>query len=376
VVTVEELEREPHPVLARLRASAPVSWVPALSAWLVTSRELALQVMRDDETFTVDDERFSTAQVVGTSMLSLDGAEHDRHRAPFARPFRVRPVRERFTAFVEAECDRLLDVVAADEQADLRQVLTAPLASSVMAEALGLSDADPADVLAWYGAIVDSVSGVSAGRPISPEGNAAFAALSASLERTIGRGPEASLLGDAAADGGLSVGETISNAAVLLFGGIETTDGMLANAVWHLLTNPDELARVRADPSLIPAAVEESLRLEPAAAVVDRYATRDVELAGAHIAKGDLVTVSLAGANRDPAVFADPDRFRPGRENARLQVAFAHGPHVCVGLHLARLEAHLAVERLLARFPDLRLVEPTAPRGLVFRKPPRLILAW
>ncbi len=118
------------------------------------------------------------------------------------------------------------------------------------------------------------------------------------------------------------------------------------------------------------------MRLEPAAAVVDRYATRDVELAGARIAQGDLVTVSLAGANRDPAVFAKPDRFLLRRDNVRLQVAFAHGPHVCVGLHLARLEARVALERLLARFDDLRLAEPTAPHGLVFRKPPRLVVEW
>src|SRR3954453_1686253 len=133
-VTVEELAADPHPVLTRLRAAEPVSWIPAFDGWLVPRHDLALRVMRDARTFTVDDERFSTAQVVGTSMLSLDGAEHDRHRAPFARPFRVRPVRERFTAFVEAGCDRLLDAVEDDGRADLRQALTAPLATSVMVE--------------------------------------------------------------------------------------------------------------------------------------------------------------------------------------------------------------------------------------------------
>ena len=359
-----------------MRASGPVAWVPALGGWLVTSRGHALQVMHDAATFTVDDERFSTAQVVGQSMLSLDGPEHDRHRAPFARPFRVRPVRERFTAFVEAECDRLLDAVAGDGQADLRQALTAPLAVSVMAEALGLGGADPADVLAWYGAIVDSVSGVSAGRPVSPTGTPPSPRSRASLERTIARGAGGSLLGDAAAGGGLSVAETVSNAAVLLFGGIETTDGMLANAIWHLLSSPEQLALVRDDPSLVVAAVEESLRLEPAAAVVDRYATRDVELAGARIAGArprDRLDRRRQPRSRG---LPRPGPLRARRPNARLHVAFAHGPHVCVGLHLARLEAHVAVARLLARFPDVRLAEPTAPRGLVFRKPPELVVSW
>jgi cytochrome P450 len=166
---------------------------------------------------------------------------------------------------------------------------------------------------------------------------------------------------------------------VLLFGGIETTEGMIASAVAHLLADPAELARVRADPGRLPAVVEESLRLEPAAAVVDRYATADAELGGARIAAGDLVRVSLTAANRDPSTFPDPDRFDPGRPNARRHLAFAGGPHVCIGMHLARLEAHTALEVLLERLPGLRLAEPGAPppaRGLVFRKPAEVRVCW
>jgi cytochrome P450 len=135
------------------------------------------------------------------------------------------------------------------------------------------------------------------------------------------------------------------------------------------------LAALRADRTLIPAAVEESLRLEPAAAVVDRYATRDVELGGASIRAGDLVTASITGANRDPAVFADPDRFDLARANVRQQLAFARGPHVCIGLDLARLEAATALDALLD-LPGLRLTGDTAPRGLVFRKPPAVYMTW
>ncbi len=124
--------------------------------------------------------------------------------------------------------------------------------------------------------------------------------------------------------------------------------------------------------------MEESLRLEPAAAVVDRYATRGVELGGAAIHERELVRVSLAGANRDPAVFPEPDRFDVRRENAKLQVAFAHGPHVCLGMHLARLEAQIAVRRALERLPGLRLdpERPSVTSGLVFRKPLELSVRW
>jgi cytochrome P450 len=377
--SLDELEQDPHALLARLREREPVSWLPVLEGWLVTRRELAMQVMRDPETFTVDDPRFSTGQVVGSSMLTLDGEEHRRHREPFARPFRLAPVRERFSELVAEETERLIDAIEPAGRAELRRSVSGPLAVVVVTNALGFEDADAGAVLGWYEQIVAAVTDITAGRPLGDTGREAYAALSAAIEPALDREPAASLLAAAASQaGGLERERVISNAAVMLFGGIETTDGMIANAVLHLLSHPDQLALVEAQPDLMPNAIEESLRLEPAAAVVDRYATADVELAGAPIGGGELVRISIAGANRDPAVFPDPDRFDVRRENAHRHVAFAHGPHVCIGMHLARLEAHTAVERLLRRLPSLRLDpdHPAEPRGLVFRKPPELHILW
>ncbi|HZQ15966.1 MAG TPA: cytochrome P450 [Gaiellaceae bacterium] len=364
-VTLAELEDDPHPVLARLRAHEPVSWLPALGGWLVTSRELALQVMRDAGTFTVDDPRFTTGQVVGTSMLTLDGEEHARHRDPFARRFRLDAVRAEYARFVETEAKRLVAAFAADGQAELRRALAGPLAATTVARSLGLDVGDVREMLGWYDAMVAAVTQLTAGGSITEDARAAFAALHARVA------PELE------GTGTLSTDEAVSNAAVLLFGGIETTEGMIANAIRHVLSHPDALAAIRADPSLAAAAVEESLRLEPAAAVVDRYATRDVRIGGADVRRGDLVEVSLAGANRDPGFFPDPDRFDLFRANARHHVAFAHGPHVCVGMHLARLEAQTAL-RLVLELPDVRLdpARPSAPSGLVFRKPPALYAVW
>jgi cytochrome P450 len=377
-VTLAELERDPHPALARLREHEPVSWVPALQAWIVTRRDLALQVMRDAVVYTVDDPRFSTAQVVGPSMLSLDGAEHRRHRDPFAGPFRLRAVNERFSAIVRKEVDRLITLVERNGHADLRGDLAGPLSVEMMVQALGLAETDPAEALAWYGAIVAEVTAITAGAAPDGSGREAFARLCSSVEPALDRHPSSSLVAAAAHTGGLTRAQVASNAAVLLFGGIETTEAMIANAFLHLLSNPSQLALVEAEPALLAAAVEESLRLEPAAAVVDRYVTRDTELAGVPLAEGDLVTISLAGANRDPDVFAEPDRFELRRDNAGLQVGFAHGPHVCLGMHLARLETRVTLERALARLPLLRLdpARPAAARGLVFRKPPAVWALW
>ena len=438
-ITLADLDHDPHPWLGRLRDTEPVSWLPALHGWLVTRHDLAVAVMRDSGAFTVDDPRFSTARVVGPSMLSLDGAAHGRHRAPFTKGFGRAEIHARLAAFVVAEADRLVAAMRPGGAADLRRGLAGPLAVAVVAEALGLGDADPATVLDWYAAIVGSVSALAGEHGPVPRGDdaredepcgddaredearedeeredqvrrdrarvagaEAFGSLSARLTAVIESASEPpSLLAAAAgarendtpatavdstaensggggtASPALTTAEVISNAAVIMFGGIETTEGMISNVILHLLQHPGQLALVRADPGLVPGAVEESLRLEPAAAVVDRYATRDVTLAGARIRAGDLVTVSLAGVGRDPAVYPDPDTFDVRRSNSRPNLAFAHGPHFCLGAHLARLEAQAAVRAVLT-LPELRLdpAHPAAPRGMVFRKPPSLRVRW
>ncbi|WP_396446791.1 cytochrome P450 [Actinomadura sp.] len=379
-LTAADLADDPHPHLAQLRERAPAALVPALGGWLVTSRDLALRVLRDADAFTVDDPRFSTAQVVGPSMLSLDGPAHTRHRDPFARPFRPARTRERFTAFVEAEAARLVDGLAPAGRAELRGELAGPLAVAVVAEALGLEGVDAATVRSWYGAFVEAVSAITAGGAAPAAAAGAYRSLTAAVEEAIAASRPGSLLAEAAGDAaaGLTTAEVVADSAILMFGGIDTTEGMIANAALHLLGHPDQLRLVLDDRDLLPAAIEESLRLEPSASVVDRYATRDVVLGEARIRAGDLVRVSIAGANRDPAVFPGPDRFDVRRHNAAEHLAFAHGPHFCFGSHLARLETRTALTALLDRLPGLRLDpgRPARPHGLVFRKPPRLDVRW
>jgi cytochrome P450 len=392
-LTLADLEGDVHPILHQLRTAEPVSWLPALDGWLVTSYDYATAVMRDAQTFTVDHPGFSTAQVVGPSMLSLDGEAHRQHRQPFERPFRRRAVDTRFTPIVTNLANDLFDNMNMKGQAELRRDLAGPLAVQTMMAALGLETTAVSQLLQWYDDIVTAVTRVTAGEPVSAEGQAAFAALRHSLLPALNRPAGDNLLAGATVTANdLSEEQIIANAAVLLFGGIETTEGMIANAFYFLLTNPDLLALVQSDPALLPAAIEETLRLEPAAAVVDRYAVRKVALGSAVIQSGDLVRVSLAGANRDPAIFDEPDRFDHTRPNLSAQVAFAQGPHVCLGLHLARLEARVAVGQALARLPGLRLAglhsaglhsaptpqvrQDAVPRGLVFRKPHALHVIW
>jgi cytochrome P450 len=388
-VTVADLDGDPHPLLHRLRAAEPVSWLPAVGGWLVTRHDLALAVMRDSRGFTVDDPRFSTAQVVGPSMLSLDGGPHRRHRDPFSVAFRGAAARDRLESLATQTAYSLVNELKSAGQsrdggaAELRRGLAGPLAVAVVTGLLGLPGTDPAEVLTWYDAIVTAVTALSADGPGSAggaaeAGRAAFSALSGRVTAAVRAPGGGSLLSAASQEGGLTPDEVASDAAVLMFGGIETTEGMISNAVLHLLGDPAWLAAVRADRSLLPAAVAESLRLEPAAAVVDRYAAAEAELGGARVRRGDLVRVSIAGANRDPAVFDRPDEFDPSRGGAQHNLGFARGPHFCPGAQLASAETSAAAGALLDLLPGLRLDpdRPAAPRGLVFRKPPELHVRW
>ena len=377
-ITVADLENEPYGHLATLREHAPVAWLPALGGWMVTRRDLCIQVMRDAETFTVDDPRFTTAAVLGPSMLSLDGAEHLRHRTPFAPAFRPAALRESFDDFVEVEAGRLVEALVPGGRAEFRTSLAGPLAVRSIARFLGLVDVESAEVLGWYEAIRDAIMAKTLGRPVAAESSTAVAGMRQRIEKTLTAHESPSVLRAIASKGQLVDDEVVTEAVVIMFGAIETAEGMTTNALWHLLSNPEALARVRADRSLIARAIEESLRLEPAAAVIDRYATCDIEIDGARISAGDLVTVSLLAANRDPEVFEQPDRYDLDRGNSRQHVTFVQGPHGCLGLHLARMETAAAISAVLDHCPDLALdsQRSTAPHGLIFRKADAVIATW
>ena len=367
-----DLDRAHHETLAALRRVAPVVWLPAVGGWVVLTRDAAAQVMRDPSTFTVDDPRFSTAQVVGPSMLSLDGDEHDRHRAAFAEGMRPSVLGPALSSSVEHLVASAVDQLVPRGRAELRRELAGPVAVGVVAAALGLEGVEPGQLLAWYDAIVAAVDAVSRGGEVSDAARDAYDDLAAVLDRAA---QQSGTLTHRAASA-LTPPEVRSNAAVFLFGGIETSEGMTTSALRHVLLTEGAADALRHDGALVDDAVEESLRLEPAAARVDRYATDDVVLAGAEIAAGDLVVVSLAAANRDPAVYDDPDRFVLGRANSKTHVAFAQGPHTCIGAQLARLETRAVLRAVLARLPGLRVLDAPDATGAVFRKPPALWVDW
>ncbi len=382
-VTTEELRTHPHPVLHRLRSREPLSWIPELRRWLVTDWSLALEILRDWQRFTVDDARFTTGQVVGPSMLSRDGVEHGRHRRPFDPHFRLGAVTERAARTTAWLARELMDDLESRGGGELRTELAAPLAVVTIAEYLGLDRLEPDrnrlihQVLGWYQHIVAAVEALTTGESPSLLAAEAMDRMGAVVDLVLGTKDDdhdiTTMLIEVARSATLSRDELVSNVAVVLFGAIETSEAMTANALWHLLTHPEavEIGLTGGNRGrFIARAVEESLRLEPAATMVDRYTTQDLTIGGIDLVAGEAVAVSLAGANRDPAVFEDPDRFHPGRPGVERHLAFVRGPHACLGLHLARLQTRHAVEQVLDRWHRMRFVPNRShgPSGLVFRK--------
>lgn len=377
MTTVEQLTSDPYQALAEMREHEPVAWVPELGAWWVTRRDLAIEAMRDAERFTVDDPRFTTAAVLGPSMLSLDGAEHERHRSPFAPGFRPGVLRENFDEFLQTEVASLLSECDPNGT-ELRTALAGPLAVNTITRFLGLAGVSSADVLTWYRSIATAITDLTVRGSVDPKDQLAVEEIRRRVQTILDQGQASAVLKSVQDSGFLRPDELGSAAIVVMFGAIETSEGMTANALWHLLQTPGAWEQVRDDRSLLTNAIEESLRLEPAASLVDRYATRDSELGGVTIPAGDLVTISLLAANRDPAHFDQPDGFVLDRTNAKQHVTFVQGPHGCLGLHLARMETAAALNGLLDHAPEPTLdrARSTPPAGLIFRKPDQLWISW
>jgi cytochrome P450 PksS len=270
----------------------------------------------------------------------------------------------------------LLDRLEGCAEFDIARDLAQPLPAVVIARMFDIPAGDRDQFQAWAdaaatffgGTIKDPVEGARAANAAALRLEGYFRALLAERRRHPGH-DLMSLLIRGQDEGRLTPDEVCCQCIMLLTGGHVTTIDQFSNTVYALLTHPTELKKVRDDPALIKAAVEESIRFDGAVGLARRVAASEVEVGNKVIRPSDLVYLSVGAANRDPAVFADPDRFDVTRAGAK-HIGFGAGPHVCIGQGLARRELELGVGTLLRRFPSLRLAEATPRRRcetLVFR---------
>ncbi len=394
--------RDPYSRLALMRREQPVqrldpSTTPheeSKPVFMVYRHAEVQQVLRDNGTFSSAIVVDAIGDAPGKPvMLGMDEPEHGRYRALVSETFSQKTLARWEDVLVRQVGNQLIDRFADRGRADLTNEFTFPYPTQVIAGVLGLPRKDFRQFQRW------SVAWAREHRVISPlpAGDPAIAASPDLFNRERGLAASEALqeyfipvlaarrekprddlisgLARAEIDGKmLSDDEIFSFLQQLMRAGVETTSRSLGNLLFALLSNPDQLDGVRSDRSLIPQAIEEAVRWEPPVLNVTRVASHDTELAGVPIPAGSTVMPVLGAANRQEDRYPDPDRFDIFR-SARAHIGFGHGVHVCLGMHLARLEMRVALNLLFDRLPNLRLdPEGDDPhiRGQVFRSPTSL----
>ena len=370
--------RDPYPELAQAREATPVQrveWEGQPPNFVVYRHDDVCEVLRDGATYSSSVMNDVMGLVMGRYIiLGMDEPEHRRHRALVSTAFRQKMLARWEDDLVQRIVDELVDGFADRGRADLVRELTFRFPVQVIAGVLGLPREDYDQFQQWSVAIISVHAQWDRGVAASE----AMRDYLATVLEDRRRHPREDLISDLACaelDGErLDDEEIYSFLRLLLPAGAETTFRSSGNLLFGLLTHPDQLDAVRADRSLLPQAIEEALRWEPPLLLTTRIVTRDTELRGVPIPTGSSVTVMMGAANRDPEFYSDPDRFDILR-SPKPHVSFGHGPHMCLGMHLARMETRVEVNSLLDRCPELRL-DPDGDdphiHGQIFRSPTSL----
>ena len=308
------------------------------------------------------------AELPAESLLTMDPPDHTRLRRLVSGAFTPRVVAG-LEPWIREVTVRLLADADGAAGFDLIDALAFPLPIAVICRLLGVPAEDRAKFRAWGHDVTATMDPQMAAAPQTRTAELALTRYLQDLVRERRANPDDSILSAliAAEEAGdkLSPGEVVSTALLLLIAGFETTVNLIGNGTVALLGDPDGWQRLRQDPALIPAAIEEMLRYDSPVQLTSRIATEDAEAGGSVIAAGRAVIVSIGGANRDPAVFDRPDEFRIDRPDPGRHLAFSLGIHHCIGASLARLEARIAIEELTRRYPSLELAAPPARRPLL-----------
>lgn len=378
------LGADPYVAWTQLRAHEPVSWIERFGMFYVTRHEDVAAILKDHETFAVGADGMLVYDTFGRHMMTIDGPEQVRMRLALRGPFAPRSIRERLEADIAVMVDRLIDGFASAGSVELRHAFASRLPVQVMLSVFGLPAEDEALLRRWYDGFEAALSNYTWDPEIrrrAKEQVAEFKAHARARLNAPGGLPSASLFAallEAPAEARLSEEEILQNALIIFFGGISTVEALILNTLYALALHPEVMERVREDREALPRAIEESARWLSPVQAATRVATRDVEVRGVAIKQGDLLNCMLGSANRDAEIFAEPDRFNIDRENIARHLAFATGPHTCLGSNLARAEVRIALSRLMDRLPGCAadLDNTARPSGYEFLQPSTLTLRW
>jgi cytochrome P450 len=406
-----EFNADPYPHYRELRAHAPVHFAPEAAVWCVSRYEDVQAVLRADDVFSSramftmimnngiegapplswPAVRFLATLFVRTRMNPLtftnarnliaeDGERHTSMRAIVNRGFTPRRIAA-WEKRVREVTDECLARIARRDRFDLVEELSIPLPVTIISEMLGIEPERRTDFKRWSDAIITNATGSGRATPFSREFGSALVEMIryvSGVARERRRSPAddviSTIVAEQEGDQGLTDREVFQFVLLLLVAGNETTTNLIGNTVHALLRHPEACERVAGDPTLVPAAIEETLRWDAPVQLVFRKLSQEVDVAGVRIPKDAIACALLGSANRDERRFADPDRFDLGRDTQGI-LSFGFGKHFCLGASLARLEARVALEALAPRLPKLRLTgRPELCDSFLVRGPKRLEL--
>jgi cytochrome P450 len=367
-----EVLANPYPLYRRLREEDPVRWDPFLHAWVVTRYNDVVHVLHHfSANRTPAPEQLSAmglsalnpiAKVMVRQMLFLDPPDHTRLRALASAAFTPRRV-ERLRSHIQEIMDGLLDRVISAGRMDVIADFASPAPAIVTAEMFGIPVSDHGQLKDWSADFAEMLGNFQHNPDRFPrvlrslDNMCSYFRAAMQQQRNEPRDGLIQAMMAAEVDGNrLTEEEIVANLIVTMVGGQETTTNLIGNGLLTLLRNPAEMERLRADPTLIPSAVEELLRYESPSQHTARLAPDDVELGGKQIRKRQAVIAVMGAGNRDPERFPDPDRLDLARKDNR-HLAFGWAAHFCFGAALARLEGQIAFSTILRRLPELKLDE-------------------
>lgn len=382
-LSVERLHRDPYAWFRELRESDPVSWTEFFDGpvWMVTGYAEAAAIMKDPrfvreapvDAGAAASERVRRALAMKRRMILVrDAPFHTRVRALISKAFTPGLVARR-RDMIEAAAAELLDCAIARGEFDLMADFARPLPLYVVCDLIGVPAADRARAVAWSQALLTFIDFHSSDADLERasvamlEAREYFTALVDERRRAPADDLISRLVAEGAASGAVSDEEIVASCVVLISAGHETTMNLIGNGYWLLRRHADQFSRVKADPSLMPAAVEEILRYESPVLTTSRWVSADLQCGGHAMRKGQFVILAIGACNRDPRMFDDPDRFDIARPSPR-HLSFGSGVHFCVGAALARLEGQIALGALVSRLGDAEIVaEPRWASSVALR---------
>ncbi|PXY18807.1 cytochrome P450 [Prauserella muralis] len=379
-VTIPDLYEDPYPIYQRLRAQAPIHWVPAVNRYLVIGYEACHAIELDQQRFSADEAQSLMKRSMGHSMLRKDDPEHDVERKAYGGVLRPKAIKQRWEAVFDRNyATYAARLRAAGPGADLVAEFAAPYAAENLRVVLGFSNATQQDLQRWSQTLIDGTGNYAD----DPQVWAAAERSSREVDEAVDEmlpalraEPDGSLL-SVLATSGMPLDSVRANLKMTIGGGLNEPRDALATTVWALLAHPGQLASVRSAGRWSDA-FEESIRWVAPISMYPREATRDTELCGMAIPRGARLGVVVGAANRDPGVFADPDAYDVDRPR-KPHLAFGGGNHFCAGAWIARASVvSIALPRLFAQFPGLRLApsRPATIGGWVFRGVLSLPVHW